>query len=73
MHIATTYLRSQPDHADDLSTWLAWALPRGIDAALAEPNAVATFRTETGAGRGWVRSWRRTCRERLSAPAQNAA
>jgi hypothetical protein len=66
MYVAATYLRSHPSYADDLSAWLAWTLPRGIDPTAADPDALAAFCAATEAGRGWVRSWRRTCRERLT-------
>ncbi|GAA1393489.1 hypothetical protein ACFQZ4_37895 [Catellatospora coxensis] len=65
MHVAATFLRAHPEHVADLSAWLAWALPRGVDAAKAEATVVDEFCQVTGAGCAWLRSWRRTCRERL--------
>ncbi|MEU8007062.1 hypothetical protein AB0B66_38365 [Catellatospora sp. NPDC049111] len=66
MNMATTYLRTRPEHAGDIAAWLAWTLPRDVDAVTAAPADVAAFCAGTGRGRDWAASWRRPCRDRLA-------
>lgn len=55
MHVAATFLRTHPEHVEGLTAWLAWALPRGLNAAKAEAHVVNEFCSVTGTGRAWIR------------------
>lgn len=58
MQLADGFIRAHPRHAEEVATWLGWALPRGVDVVDPPQQAIDMFTAATGGTGSGIRLWR---------------
>lgn len=64
MALAAGYIRSHPANADTVAAWLAWSLPRAINACEPSQDQLTSYAAWKPTAMPVVRDWAQWCRQR---------